>query len=176
MHFVQRNFGMLRANFELMPGREKTADATARDNRFLSRQCTTDTARVLFGEICRNGWRVGNVHRRFRRRAQSGVLETAFVYFARDAGKEYLKLTAPSSAGICTPPGRLKKDQDQTIKRSKGGLSIKIRATVDPLGNSTGFRPTGGHACDLDEADALLPVISQKPSSRTKAMTPTYGS
>jgi transposase len=39
-------------------------------------------------------------------------------------------------------------------------LSTKIHATVDALGNPTRFHLTGGQACDLDGADALLPGIS----------------
>ncbi len=41
-------------------------------------------------------------------------------------------------------------------------MSTKIHATVDALGNPTGFHLTGGQACDLDGADALLPDISAK--------------
>jgi transposase len=40
-----------------------------------------------------------------------------------------------------------------------GGLSTKINATVDALGNPTGFTLTPGQACDLDGADILLPQI-----------------
>jgi transposase len=38
-------------------------------------------------------------------------------------------------------------------------LSTKINATVDALGNPTGFTLTPGQACDLDGADVLLPQI-----------------
>jgi transposase len=48
---------------------------------------------------------------------------------------------------------------DQAIGRSKGGLSTKIHATVDALGNPTGFHLTGGQACDLEGADVLLPQL-----------------
>jgi transposase len=39
-------------------------------------------------------------------------------------------------------------------------LSTKIHATVDALGNPTGFHLTGGQACDLAGADVLLPDIA----------------
>ena len=52
-----------------------------------------------------------------------------------------------------------KKGNDQAIGRSKGGLSTKIHATVDALGNPTGFLLTPGQACDLEGADALLPAL-----------------
>lgn len=48
----------------------------------------------------------------------------------------------------------------QAVGRSKGGLSTKIHATVDALGNPTGFHLTSGQACDLDGADVLLENIA----------------
>ena len=47
----------------------------------------------------------------------------------------------------------------QAIGRSRGGLSTKIHATVDTLGNPTGFVFTPGQASDLDGADVLLKGI-----------------
>ena len=45
----------------------------------------------------------------------------------------------------------------QALGRSKGGLSTKIHALVDALGNPTDFHLTGGQACDLEGAGELLP-------------------
>src|SRR4029434_2592933 len=44
---------------------------------------------------------------------------------------------------------------DQAIGRSKGGLTTKIHALVDALGNPVGFHLTGGQEHDLACADAL---------------------
>ncbi len=44
----------------------------------------------------------------------------------------------------------------QAIGRSRGGLSTKIHATVDALGNPTGFHLTPGQVHDLAGADVLL--------------------
>lgn len=44
----------------------------------------------------------------------------------------------------------------QALGRSRGGLSTKIHATVDALGNPTGFLLTPGQAHDLKGADVLL--------------------
>ncbi|MDF5734457.1 MULTISPECIES: transposase [unclassified Nostoc] len=44
----------------------------------------------------------------------------------------------------------------EAIGRGKGGLSTKIHALVDALGNLTGFHLTQGRACDLDGAEVLL--------------------
>ena len=52
-----------------------------------------------------------------------------------------------------------KADEDQAIGRSRGGLSTKIHALVDALGNPVGFHLTGGEAHDLVGADHLLPEM-----------------
>lgn len=41
-------------------------------------------------------------------------------------------------------------------------MSTKINATVDALGNPTGFKLTPGQACDLDGADVLLPLVKAR--------------
>jgi len=41
----------------------------------------------------------------------------------------------------------------------QGGLSTKIHATCDALGNPTGFHLTPGQACDLEGTDVLLPEL-----------------
>lgn len=51
----------------------------------------------------------------------------------------------------------LKKNEgDQSIGRSRGGLSTKIHSLSDALGNPTGFALTGGQAHDLVGADVLI--------------------
>jgi hypothetical protein len=57
-------------------------------------------------------------------------------------------------------PAHPKKDNDQAIGRSKGGLSTKIHALVDALGNPLRFLLTPGQAHDLTGADALLPQMA----------------
>src|SRR6185437_13403730 len=49
---------------------------------------------------------------------------------------------------------------DEAIGRSRGGLSTKIHAVTDALGNPVAFHLTGGQAHDLDGADALLADIA----------------
>ena len=49
---------------------------------------------------------------------------------------------------------------DEAIGRSRGGLSTKIHAMVDALGNPTGFALSPGQAHDLEGADALLPDLA----------------
>src|SRR6202050_4686753 len=61
-------------------------------------------------------------------------------------------------ARASTQRRRTKKDgEDQAIGRSKGGLSTKVHALVDALGNPLDFILTPGQAHDLEGPDALLP-------------------
>jgi transposase len=48
-------------------------------------------------------------------------------------------------------------------------LSTKINATVDALGNPTGFHLTPGQAHDLEGADALLPDVAAETVIADKA-------
>ena len=64
------------------------------------------------------------------------------------------------SGPISTAPARPKKDEDQAIGRSRGGLSSKIHALVDALGKPLAFLLTPGQAHDLVGADALLPQMA----------------
>jgi len=47
----------------------------------------------------------------------------------------------------------------ECIGKSKGGLTTKIHASCDGLGNPTGFHLTAGQLHDLRGSDALLPEI-----------------
>ena len=61
------------------------------------------------------------------------------------------------------PPAQRRRAQknrgDEAIGRSRGGLSTKIHALVDALGNPTAFLLTAGQAHDLAGADCFLPQL-----------------
>ena len=61
------------------------------------------------------------------------------------------------------------KKEEQAIGRSKGGLSTKIHAMVDALGNPTSFMLTPGQASDLAGADGLLPALEAEALIADKA-------
>jgi transposase len=65
-------------------------------------------------------------------------------------------LSEPTS----TAPAPPKKVDDQALGHSRGGLSTKIHALVDALGNPLRFLLTPGQAHDLTGADALLPNMA----------------
>ena len=58
---------------------------------------------------------------------------------------------------------------DEAIGRSVGGLSTKIHATCDALGNPTGFFLTAGQAHDLQGADVLMAEIEAEAVLADKA-------
>ena len=60
------------------------------------------------------------------------------------------------SAGAPTCGRGTKKNGQQSIGRSRGGLSTKIHAAVDGLGNLARFRLTGGQRHDITEAENLI--------------------
>src|SRR5215475_1704761 len=72
--------------------------------------------------------------------------------------------TPCSTARLCgrtsTAPALPKKDEDQAIGKSRGGLSTKIHALVDALGNPLAFLLTPGQTHDLVGADARLPQMA----------------
>ncbi len=60
---------------------------------------------------------------------------------------------------ISTAPAPKKAGAHQAIGLARGGLSTKIHALVDALGNPVNFFLTGGEAHDLVGADHLLPSM-----------------
>lgn len=51
---------------------------------------------------------------------------------------------------------------EQAIGRSRGGLTTKIHAVVDALGNPVAFSLTGGQVHDLAQAQHLLTKVEPK--------------
>ena len=100
------------------------------------------------------------IHTRFSRWSKKGIWERIFEALGSDADNEYAMIDATiirahqhsAGAKASTP---LQED----IGRSSGGLSTKIHAVVDALGNPTLFFLTPGQAHDLQGADVLLPQV-----------------
>jgi transposase len=58
-------------------------------------------------------------------------------------------------------PKKKSPNENQAIGRSKGGLTTKIHAICDALGNPTGFYLTPGQEHDLSGADALMDEMTK---------------
>ena len=74
----------------LLPGREETVGATARDNRlFVEAVLYRYRAGIAWRDLPDRFGDWKNVHKRFSRWGQSGVWQTAFNHLASDADNEY---------------------------------------------------------------------------------------
>ncbi|MCM8621360.1 MAG: IS5 family transposase [Candidatus Accumulibacter sp.] len=142
----------------LLPGREDTVGVTARDNRlFVEAVLYRYRAGIPWRDLPERLGAWEGVHTRSRRWAKEGIWENLFKHLATEADNEYAMMDSTIVRAHQHSAGAKKKHGPQAIGRSRGGLSTKIHATVDALGNPTGFHLTLGQACDLDGADVLLP-------------------
>lgn len=159
----------------ILPGREGHVGGTSGDNRlFVDAVLYRYRGGIPWRDLPERFGHYRAVHQRHMRWSKSGVWEKVFKVLAEDLDNEYAMIDSTSAYGTSTllsatavasriracPSTQCrcpKKDTtDQCIRRSKGGLSTKIHATCDALGNPTGFHLTAGQAHDLEGADALL--------------------
>lgn len=68
--------------------------------------------------------------------------------------------TRPASAPTSTVPAPKKDGEDQAIGRSCGGLTTRIHAIVEALGNPVAQSLTPGRAADITQAAPLLDQTS----------------
>ncbi len=144
-----------------LPGRIGDVGATAQDNRrFVEAVLYRYRAGIPWRDLPERLGDWKNTHRRFTRWAKTGVWQQIFEHLAADAANEYAMLDSTIGRAHQHSVGALKKPYDQAIGRSRGGLSTKIHALVDALGNPLAFRLTAGQTHDLVGADALLPQMA----------------
>src|ERR1700730_3198954 len=145
---------------DLLPGREGHVGGNAADNRLfvdavLYRYRTGVPWRDLparFGD-----WNI--VYQRFNRWAKSGVFDRIFKLLASDADNEYMMIDASIVRAHQHSSGARKKNGPQAIGRSRGGLTTKIHALVDALGNPVELMLTPGQDHDLTCAEpSWLPL------------------
>ena len=83
-------------------------------------------------------------------------LHKVFYSPSEDKDSEYAMIDSSIVRAHQHSAGSKKKEEDQAIGRSSGGLSTKIHATCDGLGNPTGFYLSAGQEHDLVGADNLM--------------------
>src|SRR6516164_3137871 len=146
---------------DLLPGKAGDVGVTARDNRrFVEAVVYRYRAGIPWRDLPERFGDWKNTHRRFSRWAKTGVWQRLFEHLAAEADNEYAMIDSTIVRAHQHRAGAPKKDDDQAIGRSKGGLSTKIHALVDALGNPLLFLLTPGQADDLIGADALLPQMA----------------
>lgn len=121
----------------LLPGREGTVGATAKDNRlFVEAVLYRYRAGIPWRDLPERFGDFRVIHTRFSRWAKTGVWEKVFQTLAQDADNEYIMIDSTivrahqHSAGA---EGTSAEEED--IGRSAGGLSTKIHTATDALGN-----------------------------------------
>src|SRR5271156_968710 len=143
---------------DILPGREGHVGGTAADNRlFVEAVLFRFRAGIPWRDLPERfgDWKI--VYQRFNRWAKSGVFERVFRLLASDHDNEYMMIDAP------IPPAkrrRPKKDGAQAIGRSRGGLTTKIHALVDALGNPVEVMLSAGQDHDLTCAEPLIEAVS----------------
>ncbi|MFZ3352884.1 MAG: IS5 family transposase [Xanthobacteraceae bacterium] len=146
---------------DILPGREGHVGATAKDNRlFVEAVLYRYRAGIPWRDLPERFGDPIKVHTRFSRWAKPRRMEEALRNAGRRRGqrirhdRQHYRACAPAQCRCSKKDG-----DDQAIGRSKGGLSTKIHAMVDALGNPLAFFLTAGQAHDLQGADALLPQM-----------------
>src|SRR5216683_675945 len=142
---------------DFLPGREGHVGGTAEDNRLfieavLYRYRTGCPWRDLperFGH-----WK--SVHQRFSRWAKSGVFERIFKLLSSDCRQRIHDDRCHHRTRASTQRRCAKKNGAQAIGRSRGGLTTKVHALVDALGNPCNLMLTPGQDHDLTCAQPLL--------------------
>ena len=145
----------------LLPGKPGDVGVTAHDNRrFVEAVLYRYRVGIPWRDLPERFGDWKNTHRRFSRWSKNGVWQRLFEHLAADADNEYAMIDSTIVRAHQHSAGALKKAEDQALGRSRGGLSTKIHALVDALGNPLRFLLTPGQAHDLAAADALLPQMT----------------
>jgi transposase len=156
---------------DLLPGRPGHVGVTARDNRlFVEAVIYRYRAGIPWRDLPERFGDFRVAHTRFSRWARTGIWKRVFETLAADADNEYAMLDSTIVRAHQHRAGAFqKRGGDQAIGRSKGGLSTKIHARTDALGNPTGFELSAGQASDLVGADHLLPGLKAEALLADKA-------
>jgi len=155
---------------DILPGRAGSVGVTAANNRrFVNLALCRYRTGIPWRDLPESLGDWKNTHRRFSRWAVRGVWLRLLDLLAMDADNEYAMLDSTIVRAHQHSAGARKSDGDQAIGRSKGGLSTKIHALVDALGNPLKTILTGGQVHDLAGADALLPGMAAKALLADKA-------
>jgi transposase len=126
-----------------------------------SKRCSIATAPASPGAICRSDWATGRIPIAGSAGGPKPGSGKKSSHISPAMPTTSMRCsTAPSCGRISTALALPKKHDDQAIGRSRGGLSTKIHALVDALGNPLAFLLTAGQTHDLVGADALLPQIA----------------
>src|SRR5215813_14666172 len=127
----------------------------------LSRRCCTGTVQEYHGATCRSASATGRIRTGGSAAGPKPAYGSASLSIWQPmAITNTLMIDSTIVRAHQHSAGALKKVEDQALGRSRGGLTTKIHALVDALGNPLRFLLTPGQAHDLAGADALLPHMT----------------
>jgi transposase len=146
---------------DLLPGRIGHVGANARNNRlFIDAVLYRYRTGIPWRDLPERFGTYKNVQRRFSRWAQKGIWAHLLSLLTEDADEEYVMIDSTLVRAHQHSSGAAGGQPDeQAIGRSRGGLTTKIHARTDALGNPTGFLVTPGQVHDLVGADHLLAEV-----------------
>jgi transposase len=99
------------------------------------------------------------IYKHFNKWAQLSVWQEILAFFIQDADFEWVCIDGSYIKAHQHSAGARKEEGDQAIGRSRGGLTSKIHAAVDALGNPVKILLTGGQTHDSVVATELLENI-----------------
>ena len=141
---------------DFLPGREGHVGGNAANNRlFVEAVLYRYRAGIPWRDLPArfDDWKI--VYQRFSRWAKSGVFERIFKLLSNDHDNEYMMIDATIVRAHQHSAGA-KKNGPQAIGRSRGGLTTKIHALVDALGNPVAVMLSPGQEHDLACAESLI--------------------
>ena len=143
------------------PGKEGDAGVTGKDNRlFLEAVLWRVRTGLPWRDLPAYFGNWNSVFRRFRRWAEGGVFERIFKEISGDSRFRICNDRRHDCSG--SPEGERRKGgtQNQAIGRSRGGLTTKIVALVDALGNLADFVLLPGQAHDMKGVEPLIDGVA----------------
>jgi transposase len=137
----------------LLPGRVGSVGVTAANNRlFVEAILFRYRTGVPWRDLPESFGNWKNVHRRFSRWSKSGIWKKVFRALSVGIDNKYAMIDSTIVRAHQHSAGARKKGgENQAIGRSHGGLSTKIHALTDAVGNPVDFHLTGGEAHDLGQ-------------------------
>ena len=146
---------------DFLPGRVGHVGCTAADNRlFVEAVIYRYRTGIPWRDLPERFGSGKAVHKRYRRWCKSGVFKRIFKLLSLEMDAEYVSIDSSCVRAHQHSAGALKKadegPEDQAIGRSRGGLTTKIHAVVDALGNPVALSLTPGQAADIAEVQPLL--------------------